>query len=122
MNMEIWDKNEKKKEMLLIKETVELLKIFKQNNMHKFGDPALLDQYLRSIFKSFCQKYEPIYKMVLTTDDLTLLDEMITSILDVCDGKENFENAKKLYGERLAEKYVYPHVDKKKRKGHKKDN
>jgi len=109
--MDVWNVEEKKKELQLIKETVHLLQIFK----NKYKDQVnhqILDNMLRSTFSSFSKNYEPIYKMVLLNDDMSMLDEMINDIYQICDGKKEFDDVKKEFGDKLAKKYIYPIVGK----------
>lgn len=109
--MEIWDVEEKKKELKLIKETVGLLQIFKNKYKNQVNH-QVLDDMLRSTFSSFSRNYEPIYKMVLINDDMTMLDQMINDIFEICDGTKNFDDVKKEFGDKLAEKYIYPKLGK----------
>lgn len=109
--MEVWNIEEKKKELKLIKETVNLLQIFKKKYNNQVNHQTL-DEMLRLTFSSFSKNYEPIYKMVLINDDMSMLDEMINNIYQICDGKKELDDVKKDFGNKLAEKYVYPVVGK----------
>jgi hypothetical protein len=109
--MDVWNIEDKKKELKLIKETVALLQVFKNKYKDQVNHQTL-DDMLRSTFSSFSRNYEPIYKMVLKTDDMTMLNEMINNIYDICDGKKELEDVRKDFGDKLAEKYLYPAMGK----------
>ena len=109
--MEVWNIEEKKKELDLIKEIVSLLQVFKNKYKNQVSHQTL-DEMLRTTFSSFSKNYEPIYKMVLINDDLSILNEMINNIYQICDGKKELEDVKTEFGNKLAEKYIFPSLGK----------
>lgn len=130
--------DEKKQELLMVKQTVNfILKIKKEsliNNivtLHPEGmhsrnptstttnDIELFDNYIKNMFPLFCKDYPTLYKMIFSNSDkdiCDILDSMINSLTDVCDGNLSLDQCKEMMGEQLASKYLYPTLGKPKSK------
>ena len=70
---------------------------------------------LKSIFPQFSKEYPVIFNMIIKKEDITYLYSMFDHIRNIKTGKINKEDCEKVIGEELAEKYLYPVVDKTKK-------
>ena len=107
--------DDKKQELLMVKQTVSFILKIKQeklnNNSVSESDIESFDNYIKKLFPLFCTDYPFLYKMIFSNSDteiLHILDNMINSLTDVCDGKLSFDECKDNMGEQLASKYLYP--------------
>jgi hypothetical protein len=108
--MDIWNSN-KKKELQMIKECVSLIlkqkeRLLTSNKMNELEFHIKMEE----LFPSFIKNYGAIYKMVVKSNDLTLLYSMINNMNDVCNGDKKFEDVRSNFGSILTDKYVPPEL------------
>ena len=84
-------------EMISTNEIVELF-----NN-----DKQLYREKITNIFPTFAASYPSLFKKIINKDDITMLTQMLQSINDIEQGK-NEKDITDNIGETLAEKYLYP--------------
>jgi len=93
-----------------ITETIKLIQEMISTNefMELFNnDKQLYREKITSIFPTFAASYPSLFKKVINKDDLTMLTQMLQSINDIEQGK-NEKDITVNIGETLAEKYLYP--------------
>ena len=62
---------------------------------------------LSQLFPTFSSEYPILFKKVILKQDLVMLEQMLKSIEDLNNGKDE-KNVTTSIGESLAEKYLYP--------------
>lgn len=82
----------------------------KQNNFE------LYKYRFESNFPEFMEKYPTIIKKIINGDDLKYLSKMLDAMEDIQNNKVSKEVAEKVLGEELANEYIYPLVNKNKKK------
>ncbi len=101
---------------LIIKaiETIQNIIDIPQINSFRLNDYEDYENRLKGIFPKFSKDYPIIFNMIIKKEDITYLYTMLNHIKNIKSGKVTKEDSEKLIGEELAEKYVYPLVDKNK--------
>lgn len=61
-------------------------------------------------YEDFKNKYNHIYKLALTNDDLSTLYDMLKLIQQVKMKNVSIDNANKLVGQTMAKKYIPEHI------------
>ena len=103
----------KKQEILLIKQIVVLIVNLKKNDIITIQD---IDKKINELFPFFVSNYPVLYQMVITNDKLDILYKMIENLEDICDNKKELDNVREELGENLAEVYLYPKFGKPQKK------
>lgn len=109
--MPVWNKDEKKKELDLVKQCVKIIIALKK----KYKDDVpqeQLETIIETTFPSFIENYYALYRLTLKTDDVSMLDIMIDKIMNICDGDISINEVQTDIGNVLAEKYLYPKLGK----------
>ena len=92
-----------------IRETREWMK----NNVELQKNQYFFKMEADKLFSNFREEYPTVYNLVINNQDISILDQMLNTIEMVNDKKMNKLDGEKLIGERLAEEYLYPVVNKK---------
>ena len=71
------------------------------------NDKQLYREKLMNMFPTFAASYPSLFKKVINKDDLSMLTQMLQSISDIEQGKDEKDITANI-GETLAEKYLYP--------------
>jgi len=82
----------------------------------KIKDETKYKDIMEKKFYKFSDKYYATFQKLLSGEDITQLFDMIAMLERVKKGNINFESAEKKIGEQLAQKYIYPNFDKKKKR------
>jgi len=82
----------------------------------KVSDYPTYEEQLELKFPQFAEKYYAVFKKVISGEDITPLFEMLAGIERVKKGKETIEEVETELGKKLAEKYIFPVIDKNKGK------
>lgn len=69
-----------------------------------------------SNFSEFNEKHPTLMKKIVNGDDLKYLEKMLNAIDSIQSKEVSKEEAEKVLGEELAEEYIYPLVNKNKKK------
>jgi len=104
-----WNNDEKKKELMMVKECVSI--ILKQKEKYLTSGIMKRQEFdvkMGTLFPSFIANYGSIYKMTISNDDIGILYKMLDGIFDICDGKQNFNDVRNGFGNLLAAKYLPP--------------
>jgi len=89
--------------------STEEMTILKQKNRNKFLEEA------GKTFSEFKEEYPTIFDLILRdNEDLSILNQMLNTIESINANKMDKLEGEKLIGERLANEYLYPVVEKKK--------
>lgn len=107
--MTFWNKDEKKKELELVKKCVDTI----MNLKERYKNEKTIDeieQIIEKTFPFFVDSYYGLFKLTLKTNDVTMLYVMIDQINNVCDGNTDIDEARNNIGNTLAEKYLFPKI------------
>jgi hypothetical protein len=91
------------KKMIKTEKILEL----KNNNFNEYKS------YLIMIFPTFYETYPTLFHNIIEEKEMTFLDEMFKGIVEINNNNSLKESFEKDLGEKLAEKYLYPYVEKK---------
>ena len=80
------------------------------------SNPEQLKYKVETKFTEFNQNYPTLVKKILQGDKLYYLDRMLDAMEAIQSNKVTKLEAEKKLGEELAEEYIYPVVDKNKKK------
>ena len=81
----------------------------------KKTDVAVYEEQLELKFQSFADKYYAVFKKIISGEDITPLFKMLASIESVQKGQALIEEVETKLGTELAEKYVFPVLNKNKK-------
>lgn len=101
-----------------IKETVQKLQTFVNTNEMqelKINNNELFKYRIETEFTEFSQSYPTIVKKIMLGDNLKYLDKMIDAMASINNKKSTREDVEKTLGEELAEEFIYPLVNDKKK-------
>lgn len=70
------------------------------------------DELMTNLFPLFKEKYESLYKMVLSNKDITMAYDMINHMKNINNGSENINDVRNYLGKKLDKQYVEPVVGK----------
>lgn len=102
-----WNNNDKKKELIMVKECVSVLLKQKEKYLtSKLMSELEFNQKMGTLFPSFIENYGAIYKIVIKNDDISMLYKMLDDIFAICNGKKDFEDVRTNLGNVLAKKYI----------------
>ncbi len=99
----------------LVRKTVrEIREWMSQNSELKQTNIVFFHIEAEKKFKEFSDEYPSLFKLVLEDKNLSMLNQMMDMIEKINTNKVNKFDGEKVIGERLAEEYLYPVVNKKK--------
>jgi hypothetical protein len=99
----------------LVRKTVkEMREWMTKNNELKEQNIVLYNIEAEKQFKQFSDDYPSLFRLVLENKDLSILNQMMDTIEKINTNKMDKLDGEKLIGERLADEYLYPVVNKKK--------
>lgn len=75
-------------------------------------DEVEYEKHMEEKFEDFCDRFYSIFKKVLSGEDITPLMGMLAEIEKVKRGDKTLEEAEQFVGEQLAQKYIYPKINK----------
>lgn len=83
------------------------LKEMKENNNKEY------QSYLIQLFPTFYETYPTLFNNIIESKDLSFLEPMLDGIIKINKNKDLKDSIEKDLGEQLAEKYLYPNIEKK---------
>jgi hypothetical protein len=99
----------------LVRKTVKEMKEWMNKNQElKELNIVLYNIEVEKMFKEFSDEYPALFRLVLENKDLSILNQMLDTIEKINTNRIGKLDGEKLIGERLAEEYLYPVVNKKK--------
>ena len=103
----------------LVKEEIKKVLEFSQSDEQIYLKNTNFELYkyrFESNFPEFNEKYPTILKKIINGDDLKYLEKMLNAMDAIENNQVTKEQAEKVLGEELAEEYLYPLVNKNKKK------
>lgn len=86
------------------------MKTLKKDNVVQY------ETKMEELFPAFSFRYYAVFRKVISGEDITPLMHMFSEINNIKAGNKTIEQAEEQLGQNLAEKYVYPKLNRKQRR------
>ena len=99
---------------MVLDKVAEILEVCGQKDMIelKKKDSELYEKTMEDKFPEFSDRYYALFQQLLTGNDITPLLRMLVEIEKVQKSEQTLEEAEKMVGQSLADKYIYPNFKK----------
>lgn len=104
---------------LKVKDQIKIILEFANSDEQVYLKQTNFELYkyrFESNFSEFNEKYPTLMKKIVNGDDLKYLEKMLDAMESIKNNEVSKEEAEKVLGEELAEEYIYPLVNKNKKK------